>query len=426
MAPISNIDVGAFVAAFPAHQNAGHTGGLDPKFNNQPQWKLFKDEGFTNILVNVGGQALLDEIYNNPHPNMSPQDLMCVLSFTETFNLNADEVRALAHEVAQLPQAQKNPAHVINSAVIKAKTAGENHLQMEVAAVRNNISNTLPNLDKKARNLSIAPRERAACIKQIQQALHHGTEIPRGNKVATSVTTSSGLTIKAAFTRLNDLQNQLRAMPRVNDLNARAEANFAKLGDIAGHRTFNRPAMPPRPKGPGAAPKGPGAGAVVVPPPPPADELEPPAGPLDGVDFDEEFDIAVMEEDSDVSDSEMSDSESEVSDSEEVLPPPAEDIPPPPADVVHPPEIDVPPAPGAAPPPPPPPPQPPKGWKPKAPGVQPAQPKGGAQPAPPKGAPKGPGRPVDEEISREIENRRRHIEDSDSENDDSNNESWED
>src|SRR5690349_16421385 len=109
MAPISTININGFAVAFPAHQDEGHTAGLNVKFNNDPHWQLFKDKDFTDILVKAGGQALLLEIYNDP--GMTRTNLKCILAFTDAYELNADEVRALMAEVFTLPQAQKNPAH---------------------------------------------------------------------------------------------------------------------------------------------------------------------------------------------------------------------------------------------------------------------------------------------------------------------------
>lgn len=455
MAPISNINVGAFVANIAAHQDAGHTAGLDPKFN-QPKWELFKDKDFTDILVNAGGQALLNEVYNAAPKT---KDLMCILSFAETFNLDAAEIRALANEVRPLPAGSKNPAHVINSAVIQAKKAGMNDVQTQAQAVRKDVEQFVLGMLGGAGvqthpSMKTNPHKHAFTT-EIKNAFNNGTPISQHNPIL-NLPLKKGVTVKAAFERLTQLQAQLRNMPRVNDLNAQAEANYAKLAEVVGDPRFRphavgghagpallgvakgpgpkvAPKMPPRPakgagKAPGAAPKGapmpkapgpvvgaappppppmpkapgalakgPGAG-IAPPPPPPEDDLEPPAGPLAGLDFDENFNFVVMEEHSDVSDSEMSDleladseiSDSDVSDSDvsDLDLTDSEEVPPPPEDVVHPPEVDVPPAPGKAPPPPPPMPQAGGAKKavpkapPAAPKAPPAQPKGGQGPNP--------------------------------------------
>jgi hypothetical protein len=382
MAPISNINVGAFVANIAAHQDAGHTAGLDPKFN-QPKWELFKDKDFTDILVNAGGQALLNAVYNAAPKT---QDLMCVLSFAETFHLDAGEIRALADEIRPLPNASKNPAHVINSAVIQGKMAGMNHVQTQVQEARADVNQFVAGMLGGA-GVQTHPSMKTNPHKQlftneIRNAFNKGTPISQHNPIL-NLTVRQGLSVRAAFDRFNQLQAQLRNMPRVNDLQAQAAANFAKLNEVVGDPRFRpvvvggghagaavfgvakgpgpkvAPKMPPRPakgagKAPGAAPKGapmPKAPGPVVgaappppppmpkaagappkmPPPPPVDELEPLAGPFEGMDFDKEFDPVVMEEYVVAHD-----------EAPEVLAPPAENIPPPPGDVVHPPEDEAP------------------------------------------------------------------------------------
>lgn len=314
MAPISNINVGAFAGALNAHQDAGHTAGLSAKFNNDPAWMLFKDKDFTEVLVNKGGQALLNEIYNNPDPRMTQRDLTCVLSFADSFQLDAGEIRALAAEVINLPEAQKNPAHLLlNSHVVQAKMAGLDNTQKEFAALDTAMgrfvrpaTGTLPAGGLHSNSIKALSRNSLRKEQdQIAKAFESKSTVSNDNIIAKKgiFDANTRMTVGQALDRLNQLHNQVRNMPRVNDMQGMARAGFDKMNDImrlpafqghvvhapamhgggfpgpavhgvaAGAAPKAAPKMPPRP-GPKAPPA---AAKAAVPKAPPAPPKAPPA-----------------------------------------------------------------------------------------------------------------------------------------------------
>ncbi len=286
MSPISTINTGGFEAALPAHQDAAHLAGLLPKFNNDPHWVLFKDKDFTDVLVKAGGPALLLEIYNDP--NLKRKDIKCILAFADAYDLNANEIRQLADEVRPLPQAHKNPAHVINSPVIQAKIAGMNNVQVQAQAVRKDIEffvfNMLTGASVQTHPSMKTNPHKALFTTEIRNAFNNGSSISQHNPIL-NMTIRQGLSVRDAFNHYNQLQTQLRNMPRVNDLATLAEASFVKINAIIDLDAFRRPVVviPPPPHAPpkgGPAPHAPPKGGVKVPPPPPRDE--PPHAPPKG------------------------------------------------------------------------------------------------------------------------------------------------
>lgn len=99
--------------------------GLNSRYLT-PEFAWLADSRLTGILTAVGGDALLREIYNKDlEPDgwfnlIHPLDIMSILSLTAVYQLKADQVRELCHEIVHFDIASKNcEAILVRSAVMK-------------------------------------------------------------------------------------------------------------------------------------------------------------------------------------------------------------------------------------------------------------------------------------------------------------------